>query len=179
MDLGGAPGQVSAMMSRLAFLLAVAAVLAGCASAPRVETQRSAAVPASVTAYRLVEVEAPTQDDRAAAQAVRQALAARGWREAADAAGWRVETAYAVRPQKTGVFTDVDARQGEWTDAPRLPQWWSQGRRTHSLTVILTGPGDEAGTYRASAVAVLGRRQADRAPGLLAEAAVAQLGADG
>jgi hypothetical protein len=48
----------------------------------------------------------------------------------------------------------------------------------HSLTVILTGPGDKAGVYRASAVAVLGRRQAENAPGLLAEAAVETLGAN-
>ena len=165
------------MISRLALPLVSAAVLAGCVSAPRVETQLSAAVPANVTAYRLMEAEAPSEADRAAAEAVRQALSVRGWREVDDKAAWRVETAYAVRPQKTGVFTDVDARQGEWTDAPRLPQWWSQGRQTHSLTVILTGPGNEAGAYRASAVAILGRRQAETAPGLLAEAAVAQLDA--
>ncbi len=143
------------MISRLALPLVSAAVLAGCVSAPRVETQLSAAVPANVTAYRLLEAEAPSEADRAAAEAVRQALSARGWREVDDKAAWRIETAYAVRPQKTGVFTDVDARQGEWTDAPRLPQWWSQGRQTHSLTVILTGPGNEAGAYRASAVAIL------------------------
>ena len=135
------------MITRLALPLVSAAVLAGCASAPRVETQLSAAVPANVTAYRLLEAEAPSEADRAAAEAVRQALSARGWREGDDKAAWRVETAYAVRPQKTGAFTDVDARQGEWTDAPRLPQWWSQGRQTHSLTVILTGPGNEAVSY--------------------------------
>lgn len=166
------------MISRLALPLVSAAVLAGCASAPLVETQVSAAVPANVTAYRLLETEEPTEADHAAAEAVRQALAARGWREVDDKAAWRVETAYAVRPQKTGVFTDEDARRGEWTDAPRLPQWWSQSRQMHSLTVILTGPGDEAGVYRASAVAVLGRRQAENAPGLLAEAAVETLGAN-
>ncbi|HBV11923.1 MAG TPA: hypothetical protein DEB60_02190, partial [Brevundimonas sp.] len=80
------------------------------------------------------------------------------------------------RPQKTGVFTDVDARDGEWTEAPHLPQWWSRNRQIHSLSVILTGPGDEAGAYRASAIAVLGRRQAGDAASLLAEAAVAKLG---
>lgn len=137
----------------------------------------SAALPAKTTDYRLVEVEAPTQADRAIAEAVRGALAKRGWVEADDKTGWRVEAAYAVRPQKTGAFTDVDARQGEWTDAPHLPQWWSQGRQTHALTIILTGPGAEAGAYRASAVAVLGQRQAENAPTLLAEAAVAQLDA--
>lgn len=179
MDLVGGPGQVSVMVYRLAPVLIGAAVLAGCASTPRIEAQLSAAVPATPTAYRLLEAEAPTEADRAAAQAVRQALAARGWREVEDKAVWRVEAAYAVRPQKTGVFTDVDARQGEWTEAPRLPQWWSQGRRTYSLTMILTGPGNEPGAYRASAAAVLGRRQAEAAPALLAEAAVAQLGAGG
>ena len=163
------------MISRLVLPLVSAAVLASCASAPRVETQLSAAVPANVTAYRLLEAETPSEADRTAAEAVRQALAARGWREVDDKAAWRVETAYAVRPQQTGVFTDVDARQGAWTDAPRSPRWWSQGRQAYSLTVILTGPGDEAGAYRASAVAILGRRQAESAPGLLAEAAVAQL----
>ena len=163
------------MFSRVALSLISAAVLAGCASAPRVETRLSAAVPVAVTAYRLFEGEAPTAADRAASDAVRQALAARGWREVDDKTAWRVETAYAVRPQKTGVFTDVDARGGEWTEAPHLPQWWSRNRQIHSLSVILTGPGDEAGAYRASAVAVLGRRQADDAANLLAEAAVAQL----
>lgn len=164
------------MFSRLALPLITVAVLAGCASPPRVETRLSAAVPDAVTAYRLLEGEAPTETDRAAAEAVRQALAARGWREVDDKTAWRVETAYAVRPQKTGVFTDVDARDGEWTEAPRLPQWWSRNRQIHSLSVILTGPGDEAGAYRASAVAVLGRRQAGDAASLLAEAAVAKLG---
>ena len=124
------------MITRLALPLVSAAVLAGCASAPRVETQLSAAVPANVTAYRLLEAETPSEADRTAAEAVRQALAARGWREVDDKAAWRVETAYAVRPQKTGVFTDVDARQGEWTDAPRLPQWWSQGRQSHMHEVL-------------------------------------------
>jgi len=141
--LGGRGGAgIAAMISRLALPLVSAAVLAGCASAPRVETQLSAAVPANVTAYRLLEAEAPSEADRAAAEAVRQALSARGWREVDDKAAWRVETAYAVRPQKTG-----------------------------------TGPGNEAGAYRASAMAILGRRQAETAPGLLAEAAVAQLDA--
>lgn len=163
------------MIYRLALPLVSAAVLASCASTPRLETRLSAAVPATVTAYRLLEAEAPTAAERAVAEAVRQALAARGWRETDDKAAWRVETAYAVRPQQTGVFTDVDARQGAWTDAPRSPRWWSQGRQAYSLTVILTGPGDEPGAYRASAAAVLGRSQAERAPGLLAEAAVARL----
>lgn len=152
-----------------------ASVLAGCASAPLVETHLSSTVPDAVTAYHLAHAETPTASDLAAAAAVRQALSARGWRETDSKAAWRVETAYAVRPQKTGVFTDTDARQGEWTEAPRLPQWWSRGRDLHSLTVILTGPGDEAAAYRASASVVLGRGQADRAPGLLAEAAATKL----
>jgi hypothetical protein len=163
------------MISRLAPLLVGAALVTGCASTPRIEAQLSAAVPATVTAYRLVEAETPTEADRATARAVRQALETRGWREVSDGTAWRVEAAYAVRPQKTGAFTDIDARQGEWTDAPRLPQWWSQGRRVHSLTLILTGPGDELGAYHASAAAVLKRRQAETAPERLAEAAVAQL----
>ncbi len=150
-------------------------VLAGCASAPVVETRLSSAVPDGVTAYYLVQAEAPTASDLAAAKAVRQALGASGWRETDSKAAWRVETAYAVRPQKTGVFTDADARQGEWTEEPRLPQWWSRSRDLHRLTVILTGPGDQPGAYRASAAVVLGRGQADRAPGLLAEAAATKL----
>lgn len=133
------------MISRLALPVISAALLAGCASPPRVETVRSAAVPDAVTAYRLFEGEAPTQTDRAAAAAVRQALAARGWREVDDKTAWRVETAYAVRPQKTGVFTDVDARDGEWTEAPRLPQFWSRRRQVHTLSLMLTGPGDAPG----------------------------------
>lgn len=165
------------MFSRLVLPLISVAVLAGCASPPRIETRLSAAVPDAVTAYRLFEGEAPTGTDRAAADAVRQALAARGWREVDEKAAWRVETAYAVRPQKTGVFTDVDARDGEWTEAPRLPHFWSRRRQVHTLSVILTGPGDEAGAYRVSATSVLGPGQADAAPGLLADAAVSQLGA--
>lgn len=164
---------------RLAPVLIGTAVVAGCASTPRIETQAPTALPAGVTAYRFVEAETPTEADRAVSQAVRQALAARGWQEADGKAGWRVETAYAVRPQKTGLFTDIDARQGEWTEAPRLPQWWRLGRQTYRLTVILTGPGEEAGAYRASAVATLSRRQAETAPDRLAEAAVAQLGTGG
>lgn len=152
-----------------------ASVLAGCASAPLVETHLSSTVPDAVTAYHLAHAETPTASDLAAAAAVRQALSARGWRETDSKAAWRVETAYAVRPEKTGVFTDTDARQGEWTEAPRVPQWWNRRRDLHSLTVILTGPGDEAAAYRASAAVVLGRGQADRAPGLLAEAAVTKL----
>src|SRR5690606_30327482 len=147
------------MISRLALPLVSAAVLAGCASAPLVETQVSAAVPANVTAYRLLETEGPTEADRAAAEAVRRALTARGWREVDDKAAWRVETAYAVRPQKPGVFTDDDARDGEWTEAPRLPQFWSRRRQVHTLSLILTGPGDAPGAYRVSATSVLGRGQ--------------------
>jgi len=165
------------MISRLALPLISAALLAGCATPPRVETVRSAAVPDAVTAYRLFEGEASTETDRAAAAAVRQALAARGWREVDDKTAWRVETAYAVRPQKTGVFTDVDARDGEWTEAPRLPQFWSRRRQVHTLSLILTGPGDAPGAYRVSATSVLGRGEADEAPGRLADAAVSQLGA--
>lgn len=164
---------------RLASLLIGVAALSGCASAPRIETQAPPALPAGVTAYRLVAAETPTEAERAVSRAVRQALAARGWHEADVSPRWRVETAYAVRPQKTGLFTDDDARQGGWTEAPRLPQWWRQGRHIHSLTVILTGPGDEPGAYRASAAATLTRRQGETAPDLLAEAAVAQLGAGG
>lgn len=152
-----------------------ASVLAGCASAPLVETHLSSAVPDGVTAYYLLQSETPTASELAASDAVRQALAARGWRETDSKAAWRVETAYAVRPQKTGVFTDTDARHGEWTEAPRVPQWWSRGRDLHSLSVILTGPGDQAGAYNASADVVLGRGQAGRAPALLAEAAATKL----
>ncbi|WP_427791777.1 hypothetical protein [Brevundimonas diminuta] len=131
-----------------------------------------------MTLYHLAPAEGASESDLAAAQAVRQALAARGWREADSGAAWRVETAYAVRPQKTGVFTDADARQGEWTEAPRLPQWWSRGRDLHRLSVILTGPGDQTNVYRASASALLTRRQADSAQSLLAEAATASLQLD-
>ena len=81
------------MISRLALPLISAAVLAGCASAPRIETQVSAAVPANVTAYRLLEPETPNEADRVVVQAVRQALAERGWRETSDKDGWRVEAA--------------------------------------------------------------------------------------
>ncbi|MEN5146133.1 hypothetical protein [Brevundimonas diminuta] len=135
----------------------------------------SSAVPDGVTTYHLVQVETPTAPDLATVEAVRQALTARGWIETDSKAAWRVETAYAVRPQKTGAFTDADARQGEWTEAPRLPQWWSRGRDLHRLTVILTGPGDQTNVYRASASAVLTRRQAGSGPSLLAEAATGSL----
>ena len=173
--MAGAQSDRGAMNIRPVILAMSAALVASCASTPRIDAALSAPLSASTTAYRLLEPETPNEADRVVVQAVRQALAERGWRETSDKDGWRVEAAYAVRPQKTGVFTDGDARDGAWTEAPRLPQWWSQGRSIHSLTVILTGPGNAPGAHRASAVAVMGRRQAASAPQTLAQAAAAQL----
>lgn len=163
------------MNIRPVILLGGAAVLASCAATPRIDAALSTPLSASTTAYRLLEPETPSEADRIAAQAVRQALAARGWRETQGKDGWRVEAAYAVRSQTTGVFTDADARDGAWTQEPRRPQWWSQGRAVHSLTLILTGPENEPGAHFASAVAVMGRRQGATAPQALAQAAASQL----
>lgn len=157
-------------------LSAVAAVsLSACVSGPQVVTTPPAALPTAATTYRLIEPEAASAADQPVLAAVRAQLAAQGWRETSAAPVWRIEAAYAVRPQKTGAYSDVSAREGDWLDAPVVPQWWGRKRLTHSLTLTLHGPEAAPDAYNASAAMTVGPRQADEALAVLAAAVVAEL----
>lgn len=164
-------------MARSFLILSAVSVvsLSACASAPKVVASPPAALPGSALTYRLTASEPLSGSDQAVLAAVREQLAARGWRETREAPVWRIETAYAVRPQKTGTYSDASAHAGDWLDAPVIPQWWGLKRMTHSLTLTLHGPEAEPGTYQAGAVTTVGPRRADEALGLLAAAAVAEL----
>ena len=153
----------------------VAVALAACASGPDVATTPPAALPAAATTYRLIEPEPASATDQAVLAAVRDQLAAKGWRETPEGPAWRVEAAYAVRPQTTGAYSDASARDGDWLDAPIVPQWWGRRRLTHSLTLTLHGPEAAPGVYQASAAMTVGPRQADGALPALAAAAVSEL----
>lgn len=157
-------------------LSAVAAVsLSACASAPKVVATPPTALPSTAPTYRLIAPDPVSAADQAVQTAVRAQLDAQGWREAREAPAWRIEAAYAVRPQKTGTYSDASAREGDWLDAPVVPQWWGAKRLTHSLTLTLHGPEAEPGTYQAGAVTTVGPRRTDEALDLLAAAAVAEL----
>ncbi|HEY1072201.1 hypothetical protein [Brevundimonas sp.] len=153
----------------------VAVSLSACASGPKVVTMPPAALPAAAATYRLIEPEPASAADQAVLAAVRGQLAAQGWLETPEAPAWRIEVAYAVRPQTTGAYSDASARQGDWLDAPVMPQWWGRKRLTHSLTLTLHGPGAASDDYHAGAATTLGARRADEALAALAAAAVAEL----
>lgn len=164
------------MASRSLIVSASAAfLLAGCAWGPRVEMTPAAALPASEATYRLIGVEPATAVDTAVASALRRQLQANGWHETGEASVWRVEAAYAVRPQKTGSYSDVSARDEAWIAAPALPQWWARKWRVHSLTVILTGPDNSPTTYQAGAAVTVRDRNPEATIDLLAEAIAAEL----
>ena len=150
--------------------LTVVLLLAGCASAPRVEVVAPSAFAAEAATYRLAD---PASDD--ATQAVKRRLAERGWRETATAPDWIIDVAYGVRSQKTGAFTDEAAREGQWTTSPVLPQWWANGRKLHVLSLTLNKPGAAPVVHEASARTVVGDRKASMALEALAEAVVAEL----
>lgn len=163
------------MFRSLLILSAVAVSLSACVSGPKVVTTPPAAFPAAATTYRLIEPEPASAADQAVLAAVRNELAAQGWRETREAPVWRIEAAYAVRPQKAGAYSDVSAREGDWLDAPVLPQWWARKRLTHALTLVLHGPEAAPRAYQASAATTVSARQADEAWAILAAAAVAEL----
>ena len=152
-----------------------ALLLAGCAWGPRVDITSPAPLPTSATTYRLVEADPATGVDGAVAAAVRRQLQARGWRETREAPAWRMEAVYAVRPQKTGSYSDISAGEQAWVVEPRLPQWWGRGRQVHSLTLILIGPGDSTTVYQSAAVATARPRDPDAMIERLAEAAAGAL----
>lgn len=163
------------MARSLLILSAVAVSLGACASGPDVVTTPPVALPAAAATYHLIEPEPASATDQAVLAAVRDQLAAKGWREAREGAAWRIEAAYAVRPQTTGAYSDASAREGDWLDAPVVPQWWGRKRLTHSLTLTLHGPEAAPGAYQTSAATTVGPRQADAALPVLAAAAVAEL----
>lgn len=163
------------MSRNLLILSVVAASLSACVSGPKVVTTSPAAFPAAAATYRLIEPEPASAADQALLAAVRDQLTAKGWRETRDAPVWRIEAAYAVRPQTTGAYSDASAREGDWLDAPVVPQWWGRKRQTHSLTLTLHGPAGAPGAYQAGAAATVGPRRSDDALALLAAAAVAEL----
>lgn len=163
-------------MARLLLILSAAAVaLSACASGPDIVTTAPAAFPAAATTYRLIESEPASATDQALLAAVRDQLTAKGWRETRDGPAWRIEAAYAVRPQATGAYSDASARDGDWLDAPIVPQWWGRKRLAHSLTLTLHGPEAAPGAYQASAATTVAPRQADAALPALAAAAVSEL----
>lgn len=163
------------MLRRLLILSVAAASLSGCASGPKVVTTPPAAFPAAATTYRLIEPEPTSATDQAVMAAVRDQLTARGWRETREAPAWRIETAYAVRPQKTGAYSEASARDGDWLDAPVVPQWWGRQRLTYSLTLTLHGPEAAPDAYHVGAATTVGERQADQALIALAGAVAAEL----
>ena len=163
------------MARSLLILSAVAVSLTGCTSGPDIVTTPPVAFPAAATTYRLIEPEPATATDQAVLALVRNQLAAKGWRETREAAAWRIEAAYAVRPQTTGAYSDASARDGDWLDAPIVPQWWGRKRQAHSLTLTLHGPEAAPGAYQASAATTIVPRQADAALPALAAAAVSEL----
>lgn len=164
-----------ARSSSVLIALAAAVALSGCAMGPRIAVTSPAAFLPGAATYRLAVVDAGAPDVSAATAAVRRQLQARGWREGDRSADWLIEVAYAVRPQRTGTFSDDAARQGEWTASPVLPQWWTTGRKTHVLSLTLNGPGAAPSVYEASAVTVVGDRRKDAALDALAGAVVAEL----
>lgn len=156
-------------------LLAVAVSLSACASGPDVITTPPVALPVATTTYRLIEPEPASAADQALLAAVREQLTAKGWRETREAPAWRIEAAYAVRPQTTGAYSDASARDGDWLDAPIVPQWWGRRRLTHSLSLTLHGPEAAPGAYQMSATTAVGPRHSNEALALLAAAVVAEL----
>ncbi len=159
--------------------LAAAVALSGCAMGPRIEVTPPAAFQPGAATYRLAVADAGAPDVSMATAAVRRQLQARGWREGGKTSDWLIEVAYAVRPQRTGTFTDDAARQGAWTASPVLPQSWSASRKTHVLRLTLNGPGAATTSYEVQAVTVVGERKKDAALDALAEAVVAELPAAG
>lgn len=155
----------------LILALASSLLVAGCVSTPRIAVTGPSAFAAGTATYRLADGEA----DEPAADAVRRALSARGWRETADRPAWQIEASYAVRPQKTGVYTDEGARQGEWTTAPVTPQWWSAGRKAHVLILTLNSLGEAQNLRRVEARAVVADRKAEATLEALAQAVAAEL----
>ncbi|MFK0298563.1 hypothetical protein ACIQTU_05005 [Brevundimonas sp. NPDC090276] len=164
-----------ACRSPILIALVSAVVLSGCATGPRIEVTAPAAFQPGAATYRLAVADAGAADVGPATAAVRRQLQARGWREGDKTSDWLIEVAYAVRPQRTGTFTDDAARKGEWTASPVLPQWWSTGRKTHVLSLTLNGPGAAPTVYEARAATVVGDRKKDAALDALAEAVVAEL----
>lgn len=163
------------MLRSLLILSAVAVSLSACVSGPKVVTMPPAAFPGAATTYRLIEPEPASATDQAVLAAVRNELTAQGWRETREGPVWRIEAAYAVRPQTTGAYSDTSAREGDWLDAPVVPQWWGRKRLTHRLTLTLHGPEAAPGVYQTSAATTVGPRQADGALPVLAAAAVSEL----
>lgn len=149
-------------------------LLAGCALGPGVETTSSAAFPATAATYRLVGTESASAVDAAVASALRRQMGANGWRETGEDPVWQVEAAYAVRPQRTGNYSDVSAREEAWVAAPVLPQWWARKRQVHSLVVVLNGP-DGGPAHQASATVTVRDRDSDATLDLLAAAVAAEL----
>lgn len=150
--------------------LLAAAFLSGCATGPRIEAVGPAAFSPGAATYRLAD---PVESE--AVVAVKRQLAASGWRESAAAPDWIIDVAYGVRPQRTGAFTDEAAREGEWTTPPVLPQWWTNGRKLHVLTLTLNRAGTEPSVHEASARTAVSDRKAQVALDALAEAVVAEL----
>ena len=161
--------------SSLIVSVSAAFFLAGCALGAGIETTSPAALPASAATYRLIGAEPTTAVDAAVASALRRQMGANGWRETAEDPVWQVEAAYAVRPQRTGSYSDVSARDEAWVATPALPQWWARKRQVHSLIVILTGPDASPARHQASATVTVRDRDLDATLDLLAAAVAAEL----
>lgn len=157
----------------LVALGAATLTLTACASAPEVKVPVLPLHSSQPVSFNVAGM--ASTDETEADRAVERLLEARGWRAGDGRSDWRVSTAYSVRPQTVGGFSDASASETAWVAEPVLPQSWDRKLLIHTLVVTLTTPEGDHGVYQATASLKTRDKRPEFVLGVLAEALVAAL----
>lgn len=145
---------------------ALALALSGCSAGAELKIDRAPVTSAAIEGVHFITKEA---DERASA-ALKTALA--DGRGVVEGDNWHVLATLAVRPADVGTFSDVDAREGEWAETPRV-----RGARREPGLHVLTAVATRADGTDKRVVRVSGRGPVDHTPDTLLTA-LARLAAD-
>lgn len=104
--------------------------LAGCAAGPELQVELAPVQATQVREFRFAPDGDAVLNDR-----IKTALVNKGGREAAES--WTLETALASRTAKMGAFSDNPARDGQWSETPRIAGA-RRGTTLHVLSVVLS-----------------------------------------
>lgn len=140
--------------------------LVGCSSGPELRIDQAPTGAVALSGIGFITKEA---DERALA-ALKSALTdGNGVSEGDD---WHVVTTLAVRPADVGTYSDVDARDGEWAETPRV-----RGARREPGLHVLTAVATRADGSDTRVARVSGRGPVDTTPDALLNT-LAKLAAD-
>lgn len=159
----------------LAFLAISVLGLSGCATSLKPDYNPPVGWTGPVSSFALMPA-AADELNQAAAAMVRAGLTAHGWQERAEGAQWQVGVSYAERPAAVGLYSDQSSAEGEWVLPPRRPPFWSRGRSSYSLQIILTDPVRQQGPFVSQARVLDRKGRADVVLPHLVEATVEGLG---